>query len=157
MLMFTNAKSEGNYEQTTPKAWLAADLLVSQDSYRSRLWVVRCGNIMLPCLIMFHFYSYLYNRVKTTDFHILHQSQLQAFVPSFAYYVWPDISGKISNVVCSQLAMMLQVFDRPESHSELPVDSNEPMIIHTVHKWTNALVNISLCKVQSALVNIASL
>ena len=29
--------------------------------------------------------------------------------------------------------MMLQVFDRPESHSELPVDSNEPMIIHTVH------------------------
>ena len=53
--------------------------------------------------------------------------------------------------------MMLQVFDRPESHSELPVDSNEPMIIHTVHKWTSALVNISLCEVQSALVIIASL
>ena len=41
--------------------------------------------------------------------------------------------------------MMLQVFDRPESHSELPVDSNEPMIVHTVHN-----VNISLCEVQTA-------
>ena len=60
-------------------------------------------------------------------------------------------------MVCSQLAMMLQVFDRPESHSELPVDSNEPMIIHTVHKWTSALVNISLCEEQGALVIIASL
>ena len=100
----------------------------------------------------------LHNSVKMTDFLFCNICNYDKLLFHLLYAEYEKaFSGKISNVVCSQLAMMLQVFDRPESHSELPVDSNEPMIIHTVHKWTSALVNISLCEVQSALVIIASL
>ena len=79
----------------------------------------------------------LHNFVKITDslFCIIFNYYKLLFHWRYAEYE-KAFSGKISNVVCSQLAMMLQVFDRPESHSELPVDSNEPMIVQTVHKWT---------------------
>ena len=138
--IFTNANSKGKYEQTTPKAWLAADPLVSQDSYRSQgreSWGVET----LCCFVWLSFTTTLAptqfrknNRFPYfASFSIITSScsieDMLSMRRHFRAY-------KISNVVCSQLAMMLQVFDRPESHSELPVDSNEPMIVQTVHKWT---------------------
>ena len=93
--IFTNANSKGKYEQTTPKAWLAADPLVSQDSYRSQgreSWGVET----LCCFVWLSFTTTLAPTQfhKNNRFPILHHFQLlQAPVPLKICWVWEGIFG----------------------------------------------------------------